>query len=126
MSSLRYLDFDLSDDGSGRVCFEAMAAVRPDQLAALHAELTAVLAWAQARFPDGPGPLDEGASWDLDLQASVERSRAEPLRWEAGAGRLVHEPAAGAETVRHGLSVALAAGADFAAAFVAHFGLDAD
>ena len=27
-----------------------------------------MLAWAEAHFPDGPGPLDEGCSWCHDVQ----------------------------------------------------------
>jgi hypothetical protein len=31
-----------------------------------------VLAWTAERFPDGPGDLDEGASWCHDLQVSSD------------------------------------------------------
>ena len=36
------------------------------------AEVEQVLAWATRRFPDGPGDLDEGASWCHDLHVSPE------------------------------------------------------
>lgn len=123
MPELRYLDFERSDDGAGHLTLDAMAGVRAEQRAALHAEVERVLAWARAEFPDGPAPLDEGASWDLDLQASTERSTRERLRPDPVTGRLLAEPAGG-EVVRHTLTLSIAATEAFGAAFSAAFGLD--
>lgn len=43
MPELHYLDFDFSDEDSGRGRFDAMASVLPDRLPALLAEIAAVL-----------------------------------------------------------------------------------
>ena len=120
MPALRLLDFERSDDGEGHLTLDAMASVRPEQLAALHAEVTRVLAWAHAEFPDGPAPLDDGASWDLDLQASTERSARARLRYDPLTDRLGAE-SAGGETVRHTVTLSIAATEAFGAAFAAAF-----
>lgn len=69
---LHYLDFDYSEDFEGTGTFDAMAAVAPAQVAALHAEVVQVLAWAHAQFPGMQGPADEGGEWDYDLCAVQE------------------------------------------------------
>lgn len=107
-------DFSEADDGSGT--FDALASVAPRHLPALEAEAARVLDWAQREFPDGPGPLDEGASWDLSLQASTERSTPERLRWDAAAHRF-ERAIAGPDTLRHTLALSLAGSAAFCAAF---------
>ena len=65
--TLDYLDFDYSDDGDGQGSFDALASVAPAQVAAVHAEIETVLAWAHAQFPGGPGALVGtvvgGVSW---------------------------------------------------------------
>lgn len=69
MPSLRYLSFDLSLDTDGVHTFDAQAATdTPASHEAVLAELRQVQAWAEAHFPDGPGPLDEGNSWCHDVQ----------------------------------------------------------
>lgn len=67
MTALQYLLFDASDGGDGTGAFEAMAAVRPDQAAAVEREIAAVLDWAQAQFPERAAPED-GGDWDADVQ----------------------------------------------------------
>jgi hypothetical protein len=109
MTPLHLLDFETSDDGEGHLTLDAMASVRPEHLSALHAEVAQVLAWLHRRFPDGPGPLDEGAPWDADLRASTERSTRERLRYEPSTRRLLSEPAGGGETVRHTVTLSIAA-----------------
>ena len=76
---LQYLDFDFSEDEHGLGSFDAMAAVLPAQVPALHAELTRVLAWACGAF--SKGPLDEGYDWDYDLQLA-EDSAALRVRFD--------------------------------------------
>ena len=66
--TLRYLEFDQSEDTGGIGTFEAMASTAPDRIAAVEAEIARVLAWARATFPEGPCPLADGAAWDYDLQ----------------------------------------------------------
>jgi hypothetical protein len=68
---LQYLDFDFSDEDSGRGSFDAMASVMPSRLPALQAEIASVLRWAHAAF--GPaGALQDEGEWDFDLQAVAE------------------------------------------------------
>ena len=68
----KYLIFDASDDGEGTGTWEAMASVRADDLAAVVAEVDAILACATANEPGPRGPLDEGGSWDADLLTTKE------------------------------------------------------
>lgn len=72
MPTLRYLTFDVSLDTDGVHTFDAQASTdSPPAHAAVLDEVRQVLAWAEARFPDGPGPLDEGCSWCHDLQVDA-------------------------------------------------------
>jgi hypothetical protein len=68
---LQYLDFDFSDEESGRGSFDAMASVLPDRLPALLAEIAAVLRWAAGAFGPG-GALGEESEWDYEAQGIVE------------------------------------------------------
>lgn len=67
---LQFLIFDASDDGEGTGTWEAMASVREHDVAALRAEVQAVLSAAQLDAPGPRGPLDEGGAWDADEQIS--------------------------------------------------------
>ncbi|NPC57046.1 hypothetical protein [Caenimonas soli] len=68
---LHYLDFDFSDEESGRGSFDAMASVDPARLPALRAEVAAVLDWAGRTF--GPaGALQDESEWDYELQSMAE------------------------------------------------------
>ena len=69
---LAFLSFDASTDTGGVHTFDALASTSVERHAEVRAEAQAVLAWAERRFPDGPGDLDEGASWCHDLQVSRE------------------------------------------------------
>ncbi|MET3176985.1 UNVERIFIED_ORG: hypothetical protein ABIC43_000124 [Variovorax guangxiensis] len=71
-TELRYLDFDYSEDTEGHGTFDAMASTSPDRTPEVRAEIARVLAWAEATFPGARGALDEGATWDCDLQESSE------------------------------------------------------
>ncbi|MDW5442391.1 hypothetical protein [Polaromonas sp. SM01] len=53
-----------------------MASVRPEQVAAVRAEIAQVLDWAHAAFPGQQAPLDEGGEWDVDLQEASEGDAA--------------------------------------------------
>ena len=72
MTELRYLDFDYSEDTEGHGTFDAMASTAPEKTHEVRAEIAQVLAWAQAAFPDARGALDDGATWDYDLQETHE------------------------------------------------------
>lgn len=71
-SELRYLDFDYSEDTEGHGTFDAMASTPPDRTPEVRAEVALVLAWAEATFPGARGALDDGATWDCDLQETHE------------------------------------------------------
>jgi hypothetical protein len=100
--SLRFLEFDFSEDPDGGGSFDAMASVRPAQLVAVRAEIAEVLEWAETAFAGQRGPLDEGGEWDLDLQERVD----------------------GASPPWHVLTLAVSGSTAFCAAFIQRFGLD--
>jgi len=75
MTELRYLDFDYSEDTEGHGTFDAMASTAPEKTPEVHSEIERVLAWAEATFPNARGALDEGATWDCDLQETREDPR---------------------------------------------------
>jgi len=66
--TLAFLSFDASGDTDGVHTFDALASTSRERHAAVLAEVEQVLGGAARRFPDGPGDLDEGASWCHDLQ----------------------------------------------------------
>ena len=66
--TLRWLDFDYSEDTEGIGTFDAMASSAPAHMADVEAEIAAVIAWAEATFPNGRGVLEDGADWDCDVQ----------------------------------------------------------
>ena len=68
---LHYLDFDYSDEESGRGTFDAMAAVDVSRLPMLIAEIRAVLRWAGAAW-GAAGALGDEGDWDFALHAVVE------------------------------------------------------
>ena len=69
---LRWLDFDYSEGTDDTGVFDAMASVAPQHAAAVEAEIAEVLAWVEATFPVGRGPVEEGGEWDSDLQVVEE------------------------------------------------------
>ena len=68
---LQYLDFDFSDEDTGRGSFDAMASVLPHRLPALLAEIAAVLGWAVGAFGPG-GALGDESEWDYEVQGVIE------------------------------------------------------
>ncbi|RZL62616.1 MAG: hypothetical protein EOP81_15785 [Variovorax sp.] len=75
--TLRWLDFDFSEDTEGIGTFDAMASTAPGRMSEVEAEIAEVIAWADATFPHQRGALDEGATWDCDVQ---ELHEADGLR----------------------------------------------
>ena len=65
---LHYLDFDYSEDEDGNGCFDALADTPAERHTAVLAEVTLVLDWAHAAFAGQHGALDQGGTWDHDLQ----------------------------------------------------------
>ena len=89
---LHYLDFDFSDEESGRGSFDAMASVVPSRLPALLAEIAAVLGWAGRAFGRAgrcrtkeSGTMNCRASW-----SPIRRWRSRTTR--AGARFRSHQP----------------------------------
>lgn len=121
-STLDYLDFDYSEDADGNGSFDAMAAVAPQRLAALQAELLRVLDWASQEFGGVRGPLDDGGDWDCELQGMQEVATPLQVRYEGAAGGLQLEPAT-AGVPRITLSLTLGGTPAFCAALRERFGL---
>jgi hypothetical protein len=120
--TLAYLDFEFSEDGAGHGSFDAMAAAMPAQLAALQAEVIAVLAWAQREFPNR-GSVDDGGEWDYELQGTQEVATALDVRYDPGARCLELQPAQTCAP-RVTLSLTVSGTAQFCAAFRAAFAVD--
>jgi hypothetical protein len=120
---LDYLDFESSEDALGHGSFDAMASATPAQLAGLQAEIVRVLQWAHASF-GAPGPLDEGAEWDCELQGVREVPTTLDVRFDPRAGALDLRPGAtGAARVT--LSLTLTGTPAFCDALRAAFGIAA-
>ncbi|MGV0958590.1 MAG: hypothetical protein ACOYB1_02045 [Limnohabitans sp.] len=121
---LQYLEFDCSEDTEGVVCWDALAQPAASHTQALLHEVTQLLAWASRFSPQGPGPLDEGADWDLDLQIHLHSPHAQdstPARahWLAAQQTLDIHPAPGPGD-RVELSLSLSGTAAFAQALREH------
>jgi hypothetical protein len=122
---LQYLEFDCSEDTEGVVCWDALAQPAASHTAALLREVTQLLAWASRFGPQGPGPLDEGADWDFDLQVQLHRantthSTPAQAQWQAAQQTLNILPAPGPED-RVELSLSLSGTPAFAQALREHW-----
>lgn len=118
---LHYLDFDFSDEDTGRGSFDAMAAVLPDRMPALLAEIAGVLRWAIDAFgPDGAG--DDEGEWGYALHGVVEPDTPMKVDYDAASHRISASPVGG--SARRTLSFTLSGSAAFCAAFREAFGVD--
>jgi hypothetical protein len=118
---LQYLDFDFSDEDSGRGSFDAMASVVASRLPALLAEIATVLRWAGGAF--GPaGTLQDEGEWDYALQAFAEPDTPLDVSYEEGSGRvlLAHQDHAALTT----LTLTLTGSPGFCEAFRQAFDAD--
>lgn len=122
--TLAYLDFDFSEDAEGHGSFDAMAAVAPAQWPALQAEVLRVLAWAEDAFPQARGPLEEGGTWDFELQAVEEVATTLHLQPD-DAGRALQVARGATGAPRTTLSFTLSGTPQFCDALRAAFALDA-
>jgi hypothetical protein len=124
--TLDYLDFDYSEDTEGIGVFDAMASTGPTRVAAVHAEIALVLAWAHDNFPGRRGTVGEDGDWDYDLQAIQESTRAETLDFDLAARRVDTQPgpAGPASSVRHTVTLSISGMPAFCAAFRAQFVTD--
>lgn len=120
---LRYLDFDYSEDFEGTGTFDAMAAVAPTQVAALHAEVAQVLVWAHAQFPGGCGPADEGGEWDYDLACVQEVATPLDLAFDDASSTIAVQ-AGTPGPARTTLTLSISGSSMFCSALREAFGLD--
>lgn len=89
---LSFLYFEATDNGDDTTTWEAMASVRPAQVAAVWAEVAQVLADVHRRFPQGPHELDEGGDWDMLLTVQHDSDAPAPVDWSPGTGQVVAPP----------------------------------
>jgi hypothetical protein len=118
---LRYLDFDFSDEDSGRGSFDAMATVISPRMPALLAEISAVLRWASRAF--GPaGALEDDGEWDYDLEGVTEPDTPLELTYDEGTGEVSLAPAATGQALTT-LTLTLSGSSAFCDAFREAFGM---
>jgi hypothetical protein len=118
--SAALLDFDFSEDTDGHGVFDAMASVGPPLWPNLQEETARLLDWALDRFPNGPGPLEDGNDWQFELAASREWSADEGLSYNTSSRRFSSQPSE-ARAVRHTLALTLSGSAAFCEALRAAF-----
>ena len=121
--TLRYLDFDYSEDTEGHGNFDAMASTAPHKLHEVHAEIAQVLAWAHANFPEGRGAAEDGATWDFDLQQTRESVTTDTLAFDEQSGKIDVEEGS-AQTQRCTVTFSISGTSDFCAELRAQFALD--
>jgi hypothetical protein len=115
---LHYLDFDFSDEDSGRGSFDAMASVLPDRLPALLAEIATVLGWATDAF--GPsGALEDEGEWDYEVQGIIEPGTPLKVAYDEGSSEVSLTPVGG--TARTTLTLTLSGSPAFCDAFRERF-----
>ena len=115
---LHYLDFDFSDEDTGRGSFDAMASVLPERLPALLGEIAAVLGWAIAAF--GPsGALEEEGEWGYELQGTIEPGTALKVAYDEASSEVTLSPAGA--TARTTLTLTLSGSPAFCDAFKESF-----
>lgn len=119
---LHYLDFDFSDEDSGRGSFDAMATVAPARMPALLAEIAAVLRWATQAFGPAGGLQDEG-DWDCELAGIAEPDTPLEVAFDEDTGGITLAPVAN-ECALTTLTLTLSGSPAFCEAFRAEFGVD--
>ncbi len=116
---MHYLEFDFSDEDSGRGSFDAMASVLPDRLGELLAEIAEVLQWAVAAF-GAAGAENDAGEWSYELQGTAEPGTPLDVAYE-DSGAVTFTPDSG--QARTTLTLTLAGSAAFCEAFRQRFGL---
>jgi hypothetical protein len=121
LMELRYLDFDFSDEDSGRGSFDAMATAIPGRMPALLAEISAVLRWARRAF--GPaGALQDDGEWDYHLEGIAEPDTPLELAYDEGTGEVSLAPAATGQALTT-LTLTLSGSSAFCESFREAFGM---
>lgn len=123
---LQLLDFDCTEDADGVVCWDALAQPAPAFNPALLQEVAQVLVWAHAYDTQGPGPLENGANWDFDLQVTLLPAGQAPQvaapRFVPSTGQLILVPPPQAKQPM-ALSLTLSGTPGFVQAFCEQFDL---
>ncbi|MDM0075638.1 hypothetical protein QTH90_14640 [Variovorax sp. J2P1-59] len=120
--TLKYLDFDYSEDSEGIGVFDAMATTGPQHVAAVHAEIGQVLEWAHAAFAGRRGPVGDGGDWDYDLQGMQEIAVPETIEFDEETLR-VRVRTSPPATPRHTVTLSISGTPEFCVAFTAEFDL---
>ena len=112
---LQFLEFDCSEDNLGVVCWDALAQPATRHTPALLEEVRQLLVWAHRFGPQAPGPLEDGADWDFDLQIRCSNRQVHCL-WHSAEKtlELSPQPSSGEEIV---LSLSISGTPEFAQAF---------
>jgi hypothetical protein len=121
---LHLLDFECTEDADDLVCWDALAQPLARHNNALLQEVSQVLAWAFRFDPQGPGPLEDGALWDYDLQATLHSDGQLPLaasiEFSLATGQTTLTPPALDQRIA--LSLSLSGAPGFVQAFRDHWG----
>ena len=108
------------------VCWDALAQPDPAFIPALLQEVVQVLVWAHHFDNQGPGPLENGANWDFDLQVTLLPKGQAPKvvapRFVPSTGQLSLVPQPQADQ-RMALSLTLSGTPAFVQAFCEQFDL---
>ncbi|PIT73156.1 hypothetical protein [Limnohabitans sp. G3-2] len=112
---LQFLEFDCSEDSQGVVCWDALAQPAARHTPALLEEVRLLLAWAHRFSSQAPGPLEDGADWDFDLQVHGGNRPVHCL-WHSTQEKLELSPPASA-TEEIALSLSISGTPAFAHAF---------
>ena len=117
--NLQFLEFDCSEDSEGVVCWDALAQPAAHHTLAMLQEVTELLAWAHRYATCPPGPLEDGADWDFDLQIRDGHASIE-THWNSSRQTLdlSKMPSASPEIT---LSLSLSGTRSFAGAFREHW-----
>lgn len=116
----QYLDFDFSDEESGRGSFDAMASVLPDRLPALLGEIGTVLQWAIGVF-GAAGAEEDESEWGYELQGVAEPGTPLNAVYDEDRGAVMLTPDSG--QARTTLTLTLSGSPAFCDAFRERFGL---
>ncbi|MFC5522990.1 hypothetical protein [Polaromonas jejuensis] len=119
--TLRYLDFDYSEDADGVGTLEAVASTWPEQVPAVQAEIAQVLDWACTTFAGLRGPVGEGGDWDYDLQGMQEFTVPEVIDYDEATRRIAVRVGPAGKP-RHTVTLSISGTGEFCDAFRQQFG----
>jgi hypothetical protein len=123
--NLQLLDFDCSEDAEGVVCWDALAQPAQTYHTKLLAEVSEVLTWCHQFDAQGPGPLEDGASWDFDLHVTLHGNNDPALQtaiqFDPFTGHVHLHPEAAQQVMT--LSLSISGSPAFSLAFREQFGL---